>query len=92
MKTLNSDANNNFSPTASLNNTSTRFNTVNSNYFNKTRFASEIVSNPDEIKTLQKFLKSTSIKHGNADFEDVSTAKDSFTPVKSPEVIPGRFN
>ena len=91
MKTLNSDANSNFSPTASIDRSS-RFNTVNSAYFNKMRFGSETRTNPHEIKTLQNFLKSTSIKHGNADFEDSSTAKDSFTPLKHPGIIPQRFN
>ena len=56
------------------------------------RFSSETRTNPHEIKTLQNFLKSTSIKHGNADFEDSSTAKDSFTPLKHPGIIPQRFN
>jgi hypothetical protein len=91
MKTLNSDANN-FSPSASIDRSDSRFNTVNAAYFNQKRFGSENRANNHEIKSLHKFLKSTSIKHGNTEFEPKSTAKDSFTPQKHPDVAPGRYN
>ena len=92
MMTLNSDANGNVGLNASFDRADSRFNTVNAAYFNQKRFGSENRANAHEIKSLHKFLKSTSIKHGNTDFEASSTAKDSFTPLKLSVVAPGRYN
>lgn len=84
MKTLNSDANSNHSPNQSSfvkkseMELPSRFNTVNSEFFNKIRFSSVINTNEKENELkLQKFLKGTTYSIGKAGLSEVaiSTAK-----------------
>ncbi len=101
MKTLNSDANSNHSPNQfslvkkpdmELPN---RFNTVNSEYFNKTRFNS-VTNNTEkenEMK-LQKFLKGTTYSIGKTGLNEIaiSTAKQTFIQKNLGGPLPGRYN